>query len=65
MVAGVNTPPPFPVDSPEVQRRTDDEHINLLSIFHFVGAGFALLGLGCGRLALPDDEVLCFQCRGR
>jgi len=27
------------------QRKIDAEHLNLLSIFHFVGAGLALLGI--------------------
>lgn len=34
-------PPPLPGDT----RKTDAEHLQLLSIFHFVGAGLALLGL--------------------
>jgi hypothetical protein len=33
--------PPIPRD----QRKIDVEHLKLLSIFHFVGAGLALLGL--------------------
>jgi hypothetical protein len=33
--------PPIPRD----QRKIDVDHLNLLSIFHFVGAGFALLGI--------------------
>jgi hypothetical protein len=33
--------PPLPRD----QRKIDANHLNLLSIFHFVGAGLALLGL--------------------
>jgi hypothetical protein len=28
------------------QRKTDADHLRLLSIFHFIGAGLALLGLG-------------------
>lgn len=28
------------------QRVVDKQHLDLLSVFHFVGAGFALLGLG-------------------
>jgi hypothetical protein len=28
------------------QRRADADHLRLLSIFHFIGAGLALLGLG-------------------
>lgn len=27
------------------QKTIDDRHLNLLSIFHFIGSGFALLGL--------------------
>jgi len=27
------------------QRKIDADHLNLLSIFHFIGAGFAILGL--------------------
>ena len=34
--------PPLPRD----QRKIDADHLNLLAIFHFVGAGLALLGLG-------------------
>lgn len=37
-------PPPIPRD--EVQARRDDEHLNLLAVFHFVLGGFALLGVG-------------------
>jgi hypothetical protein len=33
--------PPLPRD----QRKIDADHLKLLSIFHFVGAGFALLGI--------------------
>ena len=36
------TPPVFPVRD---QRKVDIENLNLLSIFHFVGAGLACLGL--------------------
>lgn len=28
------------------QRKTDADHLRLLSIFHYLGAGFAVLGLG-------------------
>jgi len=35
--------PPAPVS--EKQQIVDDEHLNLLSIFHFVVAGLALLGI--------------------
>ena len=28
------------------QRKIDAEHLNLLSIFHFIGAGLAVLGIG-------------------
>jgi len=34
-------PPPLPGDT----RKNDAEHLQLLSIFHFVGAGLALLGI--------------------
>ena len=37
----MNQPPPLYRD----QRRIDTDHLKLLSIFHFVGAGLALLGL--------------------
>jgi hypothetical protein len=30
---------------PRDQRKIDEDHLNLLSIFHFVGAGLALLGI--------------------
>jgi Na+-driven multidrug efflux pump len=33
--------PPLPRD----QRKIDADHLNLLAIFHFVGAGLALLGI--------------------
>jgi hypothetical protein len=33
--------PPLPRD----QRKIDADHLNLLSIFHFVGAGLALIGI--------------------
>ena len=32
--------------TPPEQRTVDDRHLSLLSIFHFVGAGLAFLGLG-------------------
>lgn len=37
-------PPPM-APLPRDQRAIDVDHLNLLSIFHFVGAGFALLGI--------------------
>jgi hypothetical protein len=37
----VSEVPPLPRD----QRKIDADHLKLLSIFHFVGAGLALLGL--------------------
>jgi hypothetical protein len=37
----MSTLPPIPRD----QRKMDADHLKLLSIFHFVGAGFALLGI--------------------
>jgi hypothetical protein len=36
-------PPLAPL--PRDQRAVDEDHLNLLSIFHFVGAGFAVLGM--------------------
>jgi hypothetical protein len=38
-----NTPPLAPL--PRDQRRIDADHLTLLAIFHFVGAGLALLGI--------------------
>ncbi|HEV2319384.1 MAG TPA: hypothetical protein VGV18_06520 [Verrucomicrobiae bacterium] len=38
-----NIPPLAPL--PRDQRAIDEDHLNLLSIFHFVGAGFAVLGM--------------------
>jgi len=32
--------------TPPEQTTVDDRHLFLLSLFHFIGAGFALLGLG-------------------
>ena len=37
----MSTLPPIPRD----QRKMDADHLKLLSIFHFVGAGFAFLGI--------------------
>jgi hypothetical protein len=34
------------LESSRNQRTVDRQHLNLLSVFHFVGAGLALLGLG-------------------
>ena len=34
--------PPLPTDP----HKADDDHLRLLAIFHFVGAGLAVLGLG-------------------
>jgi hypothetical protein len=36
-----NSLPPLPRD----QRKIDADHLNLLAIFHFVGAGLAMLGI--------------------
>ncbi len=36
-----NSLPPIPRD----QRKIDADHLNLLAIFHFVGAGLAVLGI--------------------
>ena len=38
----MNDLPPLPRD----KRKIDADHLNLLAIFHFVGAGLALLGIG-------------------
>jgi hypothetical protein len=38
----MNELPPLPRD----QRKIDSNHLNLLAIFHFVGAGLSLLGIG-------------------
>jgi hypothetical protein len=38
-------PPPAPPPITDRKQIVDDEHLRLLSIFHFVGAGFALLGM--------------------
>jgi hypothetical protein len=40
----MSTPPQLPPILRD-QRKIDADHLNLLAIFHFVGAGFALLGL--------------------
>ena len=37
----MNETPPLPRN----QRQIDAEHLNLLSIFHFVGTGFAVIGM--------------------
>jgi hypothetical protein len=37
--------PPVIAPLPGNQRNVDIDHLNLLSIFHFVGAGFAVLGM--------------------
>ena len=37
--------PPVMGPLPRDQRNVDIDHLNLLSIFHFVGAGFAVLGM--------------------
>jgi hypothetical protein len=37
----MNLPPPLPSDP----RKTDADHLKLLSIFHFVGAGLAFFGI--------------------
>ena len=37
----MNAAPPFPGE----QRKPDADHLNLLAIFHFVGAGLALFGI--------------------
>ncbi|MCX6895836.1 MAG: hypothetical protein NTZ16_10140 [Verrucomicrobia bacterium] len=40
------TPPPFPNNPADRQNKQDDEQLQLLSVFHFVGAGLAVLGIG-------------------
>lgn len=45
-----NTPPPIPslpplAPLPRDQQNIDTDHLNLLSIFHFVGAGLAFLAM--------------------
>ena len=40
----MNELPPLP-PIPRDQRKIDSDHLNLLAIFHFVGAGLGLLGL--------------------
>jgi hypothetical protein len=39
----MNNPPPLMRD----QRAVDQDHLNLLAIFHFVVAGMALVGIAC------------------
>ena len=41
----MNTPSPQLPPLPRDQRKIDADHLNLLAIFHFVGAGLAVLGL--------------------
>jgi hypothetical protein len=43
----MNELPPIPpmAPLPGNQRNVDEDHLNLLGIFHFVGAGLALLGI--------------------
>jgi hypothetical protein len=40
----MNETPPLP-PLPRDQRKVDADHLNLLAIFHFIGAGLAVLGL--------------------
>jgi hypothetical protein len=40
----MNELPPLP-PIPRDQRKIDSDHLNLLAIFHFVGAGLGLLGI--------------------
>jgi hypothetical protein len=37
--------PPFPPPPPRDQRKINADHLNLLAIFHFVGAGLAVLAM--------------------
>lgn len=39
-------PPVFPTTDADARRVKDVEHLRLLAIFHFVGAGLSLLGIG-------------------
>jgi hypothetical protein len=43
----MNEPPPIPpmAPLPRDQRNIDEDHLNLLSVFHFVGGGLALWGI--------------------
>lgn len=41
----MNNIPPLIAPLPRDQRNIDMDHLNLLSIFHFVGAGLAFLGI--------------------
>lgn len=43
----MNEPPTIPpmAPLPRNQRNVDEDHLNLLSVFHFVAAGFSLLGI--------------------
>ncbi|HEX3628344.1 MAG TPA: hypothetical protein VH280_23290 [Verrucomicrobiae bacterium] len=41
----MNNIPPLVAPLPRDQRNIDADHLNLLSIFHFVGAGFACFGI--------------------
>jgi hypothetical protein len=43
----MNEPPPIPPMAalPRNQRNVDEDHLNLLSVFHFVAAGLTLLGI--------------------
>jgi hypothetical protein len=49
------TPPPI---IPNAQAKKDDEHLRLLSVFHFVFAGLALLGIGFLCLQIPFGTAL-------
>lgn len=41
----MNTPSPLLPPLPRDQRKIDADHLNVLAIFHFVGAGLAALGI--------------------
>jgi ABC-type phosphate transport system permease subunit len=43
----MSEPPPIPpmAPLPRDQRNIDEDHLNLLSVFHFVGAGLSLVGI--------------------
>jgi hypothetical protein len=55
----MNEPPPMPpmAPLPRDQRNIDADHLNLLSIFHFISAGLGLLGI---LFLIVDSAVMHF-----
>jgi hypothetical protein len=53
----MNETPPLP----DPAQKRDMDHLNLLAIFHFVGAGLAALGLFIPAGALRDDARDLYQ----